>query len=353
MTKIENPSEAIEEKAEEAKKIAKAKLDELKEKANPASRLSALINDFFKDFSSLSTSERIKRIAEIAFVATIGRFIGKRTEGKKQEAKAENKSEETEEEEDETEEESGEERSEKADEDYIDPSLVGEVPQGGKAVYRKSIDMKKVVEDHRHNAKLLEVTPQKVTRLNEVVEHYKTHKARYEKVAKLTGIPGMLICALHYREGFKFDRYLHNGERLGSPTTYVPAGILFKEGEWEKAAAHALGGNVVDANGKPSLKKFRSLRDEVGLSAGSKDIAAMMAFSERYNGMGYRYKGIRSCYVYAGTNLNQPGRYVADHKFDPKSVDKRLGTAAIIMGIQSMESGTPLRIAKTKNQPIA
>ena len=352
---MSDPTETAPEAA--PKNDTKSRLDKLKQRANPSSRAGQLIKELFTNFGKMSFGERIKLIGKIIFTATLGRLVGERVkksaEGKERSEETESVSEEDAEEDREDE---GSAKTDKPEEpnQSIDPNLVGPVPGGVEPLCRRG----KVVEDHTHNAKLLEVDPKRIGMLNKVIEIYKKHKERYEKVAQLTGIPGMLICAIHYREGSnKFDRYLHNGQKLGKPTTYVPKGILFQKGQWEEAAAHALGGDVKDSNGKPSLKSFRRLRDKFGLTADTKDMGAMMAFSEYYNGLGYRRRGIRSCYVYAGTNLNQPGRYVADGKFDPKSVDKRLGTAAILMGIQASEAKKSMRIAgqpyKNDNQKNA
>lgn len=300
------------------------------------SKVSEMVRDFFRNMRNMTPKERIKTIGKILFAAAVGRYLPRPlTDRKKKEGEQDDV-----------------DREAKAEDEGklpdIDPQLVGDIPEGAEPVCRRTFQITEMAKDHQHNAGLLEINPAKLPELNKVLEKYKENKARYDKVAQATGIPGMLICALHYREGFDFNRYLHNGERLGKPTTYVPAGILFKEGDWEKAAIHALGGDVVDEHGKPSFKTFQNLRQQLGLNANSTDMGAMMAFAESYNGLGYRSHGVRSCYVYAGTNLNQAGRYVADHKFDPKSVDQRLGAAAIMMGIQQMEAGQSLRVAGQK-----
>jgi lysozyme family protein len=313
--------------------------DKKGKESQPEKTLFEVAQSFLKEAKNMTMKERMKKITEIILLALAGKHLSKAAAERlaknieKKAKEAETRQEFTQSEEDQC---------------LIDPNLVGDIPADAQAVCRRVGKIEEITKDHRHNAKLLEILPGKKKELDTVLAQYTANKARYDKVAQATGIPGMLICAIHYREGFSYNRYLHNGEPLGRPTTYVPAGILFKENEWEQAAIHALGGNVTDNNGRKSLNVFQDLRNQLGLGADSKDIGAMMAFSERYNGMGYRGKGIRSCYVYAGTNLNQPGRYVADHKFDAKSVDQRLGTAAIIMGIQSMESGQPLRIAGQK-----
>lgn len=52
---------------------------------------------------------------------------------------------------------------------------------------------------------------------------------------------------------------------------------------------------------------------------------------EGFNGFGYRSHGIRSPYVVGGTNLQQPGKYVADGVFDATHMDTQLGCLPIAM----------------------
>ncbi|MDX1398592.1 MAG: 23S rRNA pseudouridine(2604) synthase RluF, partial [Oceanospirillum sp.] len=118
---------------------------------------------------------------------------------------------------------------------------------------------------------------------------------------------------------------------LGTMTKKKPEGILFGSDQWEEAAIHALGGDIKDNNGKPSLEYFRKLRDKMGINENTQDIGKMMAFAEYYNGLGYRYKNVLSSYVYGGTNLNMPGKYVADNKFDRKKVNRRIGIGALLL----------------------
>lgn len=344
---------------DKAKTQTREKLDEIKEKVDSKSHVSEMVQNLLKNFDKMDSNERIRAILQIALVATLGKYLASKLKGlstvvsKEDETNAvtEEESAKTKEEED-IGEETVEEPGEPSAEECIDPAIAGEAASDEKPMCRNTYDEETVMADHQHNARMLEVAPGKMGELEEVLAKYRENKARYEKVAQATGIPPALICAIHYREAFKFDRYLHNGQQLGSPTTYVPKGVLFDKGQWEEAAIHALGGDIVDKNGKPSLERFQNLKEKFGLTADSTDIGAMMAVSEYYNGLGYRRHGVQSCYVYAGTNLNQRGRYVADGKFDPESLDRRLGTAAIIMGIQAMESQKPLRIAGGKKQNI-
>lgn len=87
------PSEKIEDTGKAARKVqqeTRERLDKAKEKVSPKATVSVLFTKFMKDFAQLSTKERIKRISEIIFVATIGKLIGnERTSKRELEAEAE------------------------------------------------------------------------------------------------------------------------------------------------------------------------------------------------------------------------------------------------------------------------
>ncbi len=186
-----------------------------------------------------------------------------------------------------------------------------------------------------------DISPKRKDRFKHALEGYAENKNRYQKVPQATGVPVELIASIHYLEGrMKFDRYLHNGQRLGKVTTIVPKGLKFDE--WEEAAIHALGGDkeqkAGDANGIAPNPKFTFLRDFLNLS----DPAAQLAFAEMYNGPGYR--GIskktgrlhRTPYVWAGSNHETRGRFVKDHKFDPKGESSVVGAALLIQGMKEV-----------------
>jgi len=155
------------------------------------------------------------------------------------------------------------------------------------------------------------------------LEHFKKvwieNRQRYENVAEIVNIPASLIAAIHYRESSNnFKTYLHNGDPLGKRTVHEPKGIFFAK--WEKAAVHA-------------IRQKDSIRKDLGLTRHSTSMAAIAAFAERYNGLGYKGRGIFSPYVFSGTNLYKGGLFVADHKFNSKIKDRRPGILALMTKI--------------------
>ena len=147
--------------------------------------------------------------------------------------------------------------------------------------------------------------------LEHIKQVYKANKDRYDRVAAATGIPAELICAIHYKEGSNnFSTYLHNGDPLGKATVHVPKGIYFGKDQWEEAAIHALKSKAKNGIGH--------------------DFDSMLNFAERYNGLGYRNKGVTNPYLWAGTSNYTKGKFVRDHVYDPSAVCKRLGVAVIV-----------------------
>ena len=144
-------------------------------------------------------------------------------------------------------------------------------------------------------------------------KNFEKNKAKYEEVEKQTGVPAELVAAIHWRESSgNFKTYLHNGEKLGKVTQLVPKGIYFED--WTDAAIHAIkthNPQIVD----------------------SQNIETWYEFAERYNGLGYRNRGVASPYVWAGTDNYTSGKYVADGKYSKDHVDQQLGVAVMLKAL--------------------
>ena len=159
------------------------------------------------------------------------------------------------------------------------------------------------------------VRDSKISQLATIVEKIKANKARYEKVSAATSVPWYVIGAIHYREAsLNFTRHLHNGDKLTSKTIHVPAGRPIKGNPpftWEESATDAL-----------KYQKLDKVTDW--------GISNTLDLLEKYNGLGYRKKGLSSPYLWSFTSNYETGKYVADGKFDPLYVDGQCGVAPII-----------------------
>lgn len=158
------------------------------------------------------------------------------------------------------------------------------------------------------------------TLINEQAAKIEAVRARYEAVSAKTGVPWDVIGVVHYRESSgSFAGVLHNGQKIigtGKKTTIVPKG-RGPFSSWEQAAIDAL------MNCPPYAGKNKDW-----------SIAGTLEILERYNGLGYRNKGLPSPYLWAGTDQYVKGKYVADGKYDPNHVDTQLGVAPVLMKIR-------------------
>lgn len=172
--------------------------------------------------------------------------------------------------------------------------------------------------------------------LNTNVAIMRANQGKYELVAsrlsEKTGgkkkIPWEVIAAIHYREGdMDFHTYLHNGDRLWTPTTSEPKGITFPDTEegWVDAAVNALGRESYLDN----------------MTTGSLEWLANIAeYSEKYNGPAFRNQGKNSPYVWAGAKgISVAWLIKIDHWPITDEADKRLGIMPIIMELAGYTQG--------------
>ena len=145
-----------------------------------------------------------------------------------------------------------------------------------------------------------------------------------DQVAKGANVPPAIVAAIWYREAsLKDGVYLHNGQDLGKPTDLEPKNVSFGKNEFVKAGIHAL------KTHKAGPIKL------LGLEYNSTDLAAMCAYTEGYNGWGYRkyHNDQSSAYVTAGTSKYTGGKYTSDGKYDAKFQDEQMGTMPIMSEI--------------------
>lgn len=159
---------------------------------------------------------------------------------------------------------------------------------------------------------------------------------RYQAVSAATGVPVAIIAVIHEREASgSFNTNLANGDPLTARTVHVPAGRPVSGNPpftWEYAAEDALRYQGLD--------KIVDWTLERGLY-----------LLEAYNGWGYFNLAIRSPYLWGGTNLQQPGKFVADGKFDPTVTDEQLGCAGMLAALFALDPS--LRLPPVAPEPWA
>lgn len=156
-------------------------------------------------------------------------------------------------------------------------------------------------------------------------------KERYEGVAATlgNGIHWWFIGITHFMEAGvyypkHFNYHLHCGDPLTGRTTHVPKGrpkadpIAGKDKPytWEESALDAL-----------RYMGYDKVKDW--------SIENCLILFEKFNGLGYKKKGVPSPYLWSFTTEYTKGKYVLDGKYDPNAVSKQPGVAAIMKVLQT------------------
>lgn len=141
-------------------------------------------------------------------------------------------------------------------------------------------------------------------------------QARYQVVAnRLTNIPWFVIGLIHSLESdLDWNTHLHNGDPLTKRTTHTPRGrpaLGNPPFSWEQSAQDAL---IYDG-----LDEWNDW-----------SIAGILFELEKFNGAGYRSRGINSPYLWAGSQHYSKGKFIADGKFSKTAVSDQLGAALLL-----------------------
>lgn len=187
----------------------------------------------------------------------------------------------------------------------------------------------------------------------EIRDNYRAHaedsarrilanRARYEAIEAQTTVPWWLVGLIHKMESnLNFRTHLHNGDSLTRRTWRVPKGRPLKGSPpytWEESAIDALvmkGMHRVGAGEPWSLE-------------------SVCYYLERYNGFGYRPRGINTPYLWSGSQHHTKGKYVADHVFDPNATSQQTGCMTVLRALMEMDPAIalPLHGSVTPDDPI-
>lgn len=169
------------------------------------------------------------------------------------------------------------------------------------------------------------VRPEFAAALAKIAQRLIAQKARYEAVGTTTSVPWWVIAVIHERESSQdFRKSLAQGDPWDRVSVHVPSG-RGPFASWEEAAVDAL------VECAPRAAQWTDW------SAGG-----ALTLLEEYNGLGYARRSIPSPYVWASTDQYVSGKYVSDGVFDPNTVDRQLGCAALILAMQQIDQSIVL-----------
>lgn len=177
-------------------------------------------------------------------------------------------------------------------------------------------DLKREYEDLFASAV---IRPEHLAEVDRTVDRIFAQTAiqRYREVERATGVPAHVVGIIHVREASQnFNTHLHNGDPLSARTWHVPAGR--------------------PPHGNPPFTWTDSAADALTMPGQALDrwhdwTAGGLAYVlERFNGFGYRNRGIHSPYLWGYTTAYDRGLYVADGQFDPDAVNRNPGGMALL-----------------------
>lgn len=176
-------------------------------------------------------------------------------------------------------------------------------------------DFASLKDEYRKLFDACEILPERRPNIDYYVRQLERNRDAYQAVEQQTRVPWLFTGILHGMEcGFSFQRHLHNGDPLAARTVRVPAGHP-RAGEppfpWLVSAVDAV--------------QLKRLDQETDWS-----IPRQLFHFERFNGFGYRRRGIPSPYLWSFSNLYRKGKFVADGVFDPEAVSKQSGAGVIL-----------------------
>lgn len=163
-----------------------------------------------------------------------------------------------------------------------------------------------------------QVRPERKGELAYYLKRLTQGQQTYQQVGAELNIPWVFIGITHGMEcGFNFKGHLHNGDPLTARTVQVPKGR--------------------PATGNPPFTWSQSARDAL-IYKGYHQVADwsvphMLHLFERYNGMGYRRRGVPTPYLWSFSNLFEKGKFVADGHFDPEAISKQCGAALMLKAV--------------------
>lgn len=149
------------------------------------------------------------------------------------------------------------------------------------------------------------------------------NRQQYIAIEGATGVPWAMIAVIHRRESNAqdhhgnplFTSYLGNGQPLARRTTIEPIG---------RGPFHSFEEGAVDALEYDKLTLVKEWRLE-----------KVLYYLQLFNGFGHNE--IPSPYLWAGTNIQMPGKYIRDHVWDPTVMDKQLGCAGVLKTIMEID----------------
>lgn len=176
--------------------------------------------------------------------------------------------------------------------------------------------------EYQHLFDTCTIKPARYKAVDNCVQAISRSRTIYEPIAAATGVPWYVVGIIHKMEcDCDFKKHLHNGDPLTARTIQVPKGY--------------------PKSGNPPFSFYDSAVDALKLTGVTKwtdwSIGGTLYFFEKYNGFGYRSKGIYTPYLWSFSNHYSKGKFIKDGLYDPEAVSAQVGTAVILRRMSELQ----------------
>ena len=167
----------------------------------------------------------------------------------------------------------------------------------------------------------MKINPSREAEFKADAEYAINHKLLYQEAEKACGLPWAMIAVIHRREGnANFGTYLGNGQSLEMVTTIEPRG----RGPFPGPNGFINGCvDAVKVEGWGSVIDWR--------------LEKVLYYMLLFNGVGSEAWGAPSSYIWGGTNIQVPGKWVRDGVWDSHFIDPQPGSAPLLATIMQLD----------------
>ncbi len=162
------------------------------------------------------------------------------------------------------------------------------------------------------------INPSRQKQFDDIARKQVSLKNRYLQVQTLTNVPWYSVALTHLREADNdFSKGLAQGDPWNRRSTHEP--ICGPFNSFNESCVWAL-----KHDGMTSVHDWR--------------LEKILYWEEIFNGMGYDMRGLPSPYIWGGTNIQKPGKYVEDHVFSKTRWDMQPGVAPILFTMSKIDN---------------
>ena len=171
-------------------------------------------------------------------------------------------------------------------------------------------------------------------------------KSIYQTLESKTRVPWAMLACQHRRESdSNFATYLGNGQSLAMKTTEVPQnrGPFCQEADIEPYIQNQIRHGKVDPSAYPKVIEYflaggvDAINVEGWGSISDWRLEKQLYYMLLFNGVGSEAWGHPSSYMWGGTNIQQPGKWIRDHVWSSTVMDPQPGCAPLLWMIAKID----------------